>query len=184
MTSLDWRGLLCRGFSWEIKPCRRKILCSRKQYFPALEVDLEPQGLTVRVGKGGVENFLSWPSSCRDGCGSLFTAVLVYDACKGRKNLFKRSWKEGKRTNGNLPHTDGASAVTDPVWEWRSAFGREKLLLPQKSKAGGSNRGKCSRSRKKTAGVLRGYLQNSYYPERPILKIVQRQWKGRAHQPH
>lgn len=35
--------------------------------FPALEVDLEPQGLTVRVGKGGVENFLSWPSSCRDG---------------------------------------------------------------------------------------------------------------------
>lgn len=49
----------------------------------------------MRVEKGGVENFLSWPSSCRDGCGSLFTAVLVYDACKGRKNLFKRSWKEG-----------------------------------------------------------------------------------------
>ena len=35
---------------------------------------------------------------------------------------------------------------------------REKLLLPQKSKAGGSNRGKCSRSREKTAGGLRGYL--------------------------
>ena len=34
----------------------------------------------------------------------------------------------------------------------------EKLLLPQKSKAGGSNRGKCSRSREKTAGGLRGYL--------------------------
>ncbi len=42
MTSLDWRGLLCRGLSWEIKPCRRKILYSGKQYFPALEADLEP----------------------------------------------------------------------------------------------------------------------------------------------
>lgn len=60
------RALVQRRFMGN-KPCRRKILCSRKQYFPALEVDLEPQGLTVRVGKGGVENFLSWPSSCRDG---------------------------------------------------------------------------------------------------------------------
>ncbi|PNC82853.1 hypothetical protein CXT96_04945 [Akkermansia muciniphila] len=41
MTSLDWRGLLCRGLSWEIKPYRRKILYSGKQYFRALEADLE-----------------------------------------------------------------------------------------------------------------------------------------------
>lgn len=117
MTSLDWRGLLCRGLSWEIKPYRRKILYSGKQYFRALEADLESLQACRESRERGVENFLSWPSSCRDGCGSLFTAVLVYDACKGRKNLFKRSWKEGKRTNGNLPHTDGASAVTGLAWE-------------------------------------------------------------------
>lgn len=116
MTSLDRRGLLCRGVSWEIKPCRRKILCSRKQYFPALEVDLEPQGLTVRVGKGGVENFLSWPSSCRDGavpCLRRYESMTLVKAGK----TFLNGLGRGEKTKGNLPHTNGASVVTGPVWE-------------------------------------------------------------------
>lgn len=97
MTSLDRRGLLCRGVSWEIKPCRRKILCSRKQYFPALEVDLEPQGLTVRVGKGGVENFLSWPSSCRDGavpCLRRYESMTLVKAGKTFLNGLGRGEKQ------------------------------------------------------------------------------------------
>ena len=46
----------------------------------------------------------------------------------------------------------------------QTRFGNDALLLGEKN---------CFFP--KTAGVLRGYLQNSYYPERPILKIVQRQ---------
>lgn len=54
MTSLDWRELLCRGFSWEIKACRTKILYSRKQYFPVLEAGLEPLRACRKIRKGSL----------------------------------------------------------------------------------------------------------------------------------
>ena len=126
MTSLDRRGLLCRGVSWEIKPCRRKILCSRKQYFPALEVDLEPQGLTVRVGKGGRRKLPFMAFFLPRWCGSLFTAVLGYDACKSGKNLFKRSWKRGKEQTETCPILMEQAPL-------QTRFGNDALLLGEKN---------------------------------------------------
>lgn len=64
----------------------------------------------------------------------------------------------------------------------QTRFGNDALLLGEKNcifpksqrlaEVIGEN---AQGAGKRLPGVLRGYLQNSYYPERPILKIVQRQ---------
>ncbi|AYR28734.1 hypothetical protein C1I94_09810 [Akkermansia muciniphila] len=59
-------------------------------------------------------------------CGSLFTAVLGYDACKSGKNLFKRSWKRGKEQTETCPILMEQAPL-------QTRFGNDALLLGEKN---------------------------------------------------